>query len=569
MIERAQILAAYPLVPFMESRGAVLRGSGDRLTTNRCALTEHKQGHLCVNVDVEKGVWYCNDCEKGGSVIDFLSLVDGISIPEALKRLGGEEAPLAARKPATAQAALNGNGNPNMVKAYDYTDETGALLFQVCRFIPKDFRQRAPDGNGGWVYKLEGIRRVLYNLAKVLAADFVFICEGEKDADTLNDLGFVATTNCGGSKKWDASYSASLRGKDVAILPDNDAKAGGEHRDVVKAALAPLVASMRIIEMPDGIKDVSDFIATFPKPSDGGKALLDLADKAEVLYRGESVPVQTMTELEEEYRAHVRRTATHQLQIGSWLPGLRFCVRPIVPGEVVFFLAGTGVGKTMLLQNLALNTVLATLLFEVELPGTLSFERFAAMATKTSGAHVESTYRMDGSVDWRGSGRLNHVSCCHLSRIGPEKIAKVIETAALKTSVRPVLVLIDYIQLLKAAGESRYERTSSVAEDLKIVAKETNTIIVSASQIGRAATGRDQKETREVSLTDGKDSGSIENSSGLVIGAWRDAADANRLWLRVLKNTKGVSGRTIACRISDSLLIHEEAEEEPRNYHDD
>ena len=218
----------------------------------------------------------------------------------------------------------------------------------------------------------------------------------------------------------------------------------------------------------------------------------------------------------------------------------------------------------MMLQNIAINTNLHTLLFEAELPGTLTFERFAAMSVKRTGRHVEDTYKLNGTVDWKGSGKLNHVVCCHKSSLTPAKIQRIIETAELKTSMRPVLVLIDYIQLIGGDGESRYERTSGVAEQLKIVAKETGTIIVMASQIGRASTPKDgkKKETREVTLTDGKDSGSIENSSGLVLGAWRDDNDPDRLFMRVLKNTKGISGRTIPCRILESLIIREEAPEQ-------
>ena len=48
--------------------------------------------------------------------------------------------------------------------AYDYRDETGALLFQVVRFEPKTFRQRRPDpsASDGWSWKLDGVPRVLY-----------------------------------------------------------------------------------------------------------------------------------------------------------------------------------------------------------------------------------------------------------------------------------------------------------------------------------------------------------------------------------------------------------------------
>jgi len=67
---------------------------------------------------------------------------------------------------------------------YDYRDERGNLLFQVVRLhSPKDFRQRRPDGNGGWHRDLKGSRRVLYRLLALIAAEPnkpVSIAEGEK-----------------------------------------------------------------------------------------------------------------------------------------------------------------------------------------------------------------------------------------------------------------------------------------------------------------------------------------------------------------------------------------------------
>ncbi|MDZ4245779.1 MAG: hypothetical protein U1D67_01530, partial [Dehalococcoidia bacterium] len=59
---------------------------------------------------------------------------------------------------------------PKLVKTYDYTDATGVLLFQVCRFEPKDFRQRRPDGQGGWIYDLKTVVPVLYRLPAIMAA---------------------------------------------------------------------------------------------------------------------------------------------------------------------------------------------------------------------------------------------------------------------------------------------------------------------------------------------------------------------------------------------------------------
>ena len=59
-------------------------------------------------------------------------------------------------------------------------NEAGELLFQVVRLEPKSFRQRRPDGQGGWTWNLNGTRRVLYRQPGVLKAKSVLACEGEK-----------------------------------------------------------------------------------------------------------------------------------------------------------------------------------------------------------------------------------------------------------------------------------------------------------------------------------------------------------------------------------------------------
>jgi len=142
---------------------------------------------------------------------------------------------------------------------YDYVDETGKLLYQVVRFQPKRFAQRRPDGKGGWVWGLKGVRRVVYRLPNVVKAEQVFIVEGEKDADALGRLGLVATTCPMGAGKWRAEYSGALQGKRVIILPDNDAP-GQEHASQVAASLQGVAASVKVLSLPGlpGKGDVSD-----------------------------------------------------------------------------------------------------------------------------------------------------------------------------------------------------------------------------------------------------------------------------------------------------------------------
>src|SRR5262249_21156950 len=135
----------------------------------------------------------------------------------------------------------SGNGL-NIVATYDYRDAEGKLVYQVVRLDAKDFRQRRPDpqGKDGWTWNLKGVKRVLYRLPEVRQAVAegrpVFICEGEKDADNLVRIGFVATTNAGGAGKWSKDYADTLVGAIVIILRDND-DAGRKHRNQVARRL--------------------------------------------------------------------------------------------------------------------------------------------------------------------------------------------------------------------------------------------------------------------------------------------------------------------------------------------
>lgn len=165
-------------------------------------------------------------------------------------------------KPRTA--SQNGSGDT----IYDYVYEDGSAAFQVVRKHPKGFYQRKKEGER-WTYKLGATRRVLYRLPAVLKAieegKTIFVVEGEKDVHTLESWGLVATTGAGGAGKWLPSYSVTLSGADVVILPDND-DAGKAHAEYVKEALRGLARSVRIVSLPVPPKgDVTDYAADHTK----------------------------------------------------------------------------------------------------------------------------------------------------------------------------------------------------------------------------------------------------------------------------------------------------------------
>ena len=153
-------------------------------------------------------------------------------------------------------------------RTYDYRKADGSLLFQVVRFksapsAPKDIAQRQPMG-GDWQWSLKNIRTVPYRLPELREADektWVYVPEGEKDVDRLVTLGLVATTNPMGAHKWRDYCTKELKGRLVAILPDND-EGGRIHAADVAQKLSGVAASVRVIELGDlpDKGDVSDWL---------------------------------------------------------------------------------------------------------------------------------------------------------------------------------------------------------------------------------------------------------------------------------------------------------------------
>jgi DNA primase len=155
-----------------------------------------------------------------------------------------------------ATYAANGHAlrpKATIVASYPYQDENGNVLFVVERLRPKAFRQKRPDGNGGWIWKLSDTRRVPYRLPELIesvALDHpVFVAEGEKAVEALVGIGVTATCSPHGAGKWRPSYSHYLKDARVVILPDNDEQ-GELHAKDVARSLMGIARKIRIVRLP-------------------------------------------------------------------------------------------------------------------------------------------------------------------------------------------------------------------------------------------------------------------------------------------------------------------------------
>jgi hypothetical protein len=205
-------------------------------------------------------LWKCHhDGEASGSIIDFVSRKDRITVSAAIqkiKRLEGiEDHPAPSPKPERKVSAL-----------YDYKDASGKLIFQKIRYIPKTFNCRRPDGEN-WIYNTQGIKALPYRWDKVHAEPRVFLCEGEKDADNLAGLGYPSTSAPWGAGSWPVDLTPYFSGKAVYIVYDvgNEKKAQHIASELSGGAKEILIVSIPIERRE---ADVSDFLDPFTSPDD-------------------------------------------------------------------------------------------------------------------------------------------------------------------------------------------------------------------------------------------------------------------------------------------------------------
>ena len=186
------------------------------------------------------------------------------------------------------------NEKRELVGTYRYFDQNGEMLFEKLKYMQggkKQFTQRRREGDD-WVYNLDGVPKILYNLPKVLQAvangNKIAVVEGEKDADAIIAAGFVATTMPGGAGKWLDIHTEALAGGRITVIQDND-EIGEEHAKHVVKVLTEAGCEVSHKRAPAPHKDVADMLG----------AGLTLADLEEVIPDPIDVFIENVRKIQE------------------------------------------------------------------------------------------------------------------------------------------------------------------------------------------------------------------------------------------------------------------------------
>ena len=248
----------------------------------RCAFHSEDTPSCTLFLDGNGG-FNCHACGAKGNLFQFEARFSSCSLDQAEINV----AEITGATPLAQRESDSDLGAP--VALYDYRDENGLTVFQKRRYQPeigeKTFRIFRPV-EGSWRRGLdsketgEKTRRILFNLPDLIKANVAFVCEGEKDCESVMNAGLfagdaysiAATTSYDGAwqkghgAKWLDSYAPYFTGKQVMIFEDND-EPGKIYANTIAAAISRYAYRVRIVSFPELPEkgDVSDFLNAHSK----------------------------------------------------------------------------------------------------------------------------------------------------------------------------------------------------------------------------------------------------------------------------------------------------------------
>lgn len=238
-------------------------------------------------------------------------------------------------------------------------------------------------------------------------------------------------------------------------------------------------------------------------------------------------------------------------------------------GDLQIFAGGSGSGKSLVMQNLAVNWTylgLNGVYISLELSEDLCSMRMDSMFTKTPAREV---LRSIDDVELKlkvlskkyGQLRIKYLP----AQSTVNDIRSYLKELQIQTGMRPDFVCVDYLDLLmpvsaKVSPNDLFVKDKYVSEELRNFAKEWNVLFVTASQLNRSA-------VEEVEFDHSHISGGISkiNTADNVFGIFTSRAmrERGRYQIQAMK-TRSSSGVGQKIELSfdiDSLRIEDLAED--------
>ena len=303
------------------------------------------------------------------------------------------------------------------------------------------------------------------------------------------------------------NFDRSLHDTAVFVKEHSD-----EHGALPTAQQVQAVTGVEQKPVPDITESHNDwFLAEFEgftKRQELERAILKSAD---LLEKGEYEPVEKIikdavqisltkdmgTDYFEDPRARLMALKDNNGQISTGWPAMdRKLFGGMNKGELNIFAGGSGSGKSLFMQNLAVNWVtqgLNGVYLTLELSEGLSAMRIDSMLTNVSTKEVFKdldTVEMKVKMTGKKAGNLQIKYMPAQSNVND--IRAYLKELQIKNNWQVDFLLIDYLDLLmpvsaKVSPSDLFVKDKYVSEELRNLAKELDCVFVTASQLNRGA----------------------------------------------------------------------------------
>lgn len=266
------------LKQIMESYGVVF----NKNNTAKCPF--HKDKHESLSIKDGRFKCFTGSCLQSGDIVDFIKLQEGLTTIDATKKayeILGLKCDIEPSKLDKLKDYIEKNFKEHyqnkkckLDDIHMYYDENNVPVLVRIKFKDKETGKKEYsqaniiDAEKHYKLDFKGQKpNLLYNLPKVINAikndKHIYLVEGEKDADTLNKLGFIATTSREVSSL-NKEILKPLYGGNIIVIGDND-DTGAKHIDNIRKLLKGNIKSFRAPVFDDLIQlgnkaDISDLV---------------------------------------------------------------------------------------------------------------------------------------------------------------------------------------------------------------------------------------------------------------------------------------------------------------------
>lgn len=298
-------------------------------------------------------------------------------------------------------------------------------------------------------------------------------------------------------------------------------------------------------------------------PSNLKEQIRALQNELEVLQDNREMKSKTLAEITQENKSnYFKDREVKPMRIGFYK--LDEMLGGLEGGDMIVIGARPAVGKSALVTQI--TSYLAKQgkrigFYNLEMQNKQVYERFVVSESGISLTRLRRAKTFLGDEESRfnkANETLEKAENIVITSTGGKSVSEI---RAESKHMDYDIIIIDYLQLLKADLTYRGNRAAEVGEisrAIKNLAMELNIPIIALSQMNRLS---EQKDTKEPTMAELREAGNIEQDASVIMLLWNlSTDDKTRKGCKIEKNRQGETGKVVL-KFNGDLMQFEETNE--------